>query len=679
MRHLRQSLSGNALAALLAASCLVAPVAVRAGEASLVDLTAPAAEKPAVVIASATSAGPDDVDLAALYYYADQGKEERVQAELARLQLKFPGFEAPKNLYTPAARRSVNEQSLWALYEKNDFSGIEAETARLQAANPGWSPSDDFSGKLARRKMRVDMTAAASAKDWAGVIAAGEALDPAKETEIDLLWMLVDAYHETGMREQMAEVCKALLFRGGQARFSDDLLAVTLQKASQDFSAEEIDAVIKALWPQPAKVAALAPVNDALLRRRVADFTANDALTTPLPDADLQRLGALAAQADTAGDYVMLGWYFLKIKQLPAAEQAFGKAMDKAPGAEAAKGVYLSLSRQNRDADAYRWAAGHLDLFAGEPELLMAALAPRLSKPELGALEPQAVAAYSAAIGETQSADHAEILGWYAYNSKQFAAAEAWFSKAFEWEEKPERLKGLALSYMREGKKKDVAALRSRYAERYPDLWAEIASAPPPRGVSGAPVGKPSGDASGYAADLKAKRYDACIRDLQRQEDRGNLSADASLIRGWCFMGLGRSSDARAAFNAALSGRGATRQDAAYGMALAALRDKLTDQAEAAISGTPQSAARDKEIRAEIYWQRARAAFDIGQYDQALAALNARMQLVPEPADMSKLRAWAHQKLGHKAEAKAIFERLNMHLSDRAVAQGLTAVEQSQR
>ncbi|MBN9031065.1 MAG: hypothetical protein BGO05_15175 [Rhizobiales bacterium 63-7] len=672
MRRFRQS-----VAALLAASCLAAPLPVCAGQVSLADFAAPVTEKPAAPFVPVTATGPDEVDLAALYYYADQGQEERVQAELARLQLKFPGFEPPKNLYMPAARRSMDEQPLWALYEKNDFSSIEAEIARLQAANPGWSPSEDFSGKLARRKIRVQMTAAVAARDWAGVIAAGEAIDPAGETEIDLLWMLVDAYHETGMREQIAEVCKAILFRQGEARFPDDLLAVTLQKAAPDFSAEEIDAVIKALWPQPARVAALAPVTDALLRRRVADFTANDALTAPLPEADLQRL---AAQSDTAGDDILLGWYFLKVKQLPSAEQAFGKAMERAPGAEAAKGLYLSLSRQGRDADAYRWAAGHLDLFAGEPELLMAALAPRLSKPELGALEPQAIAAYSAAIGETQSADHAEILGWYAYNSKQFAAAEAWFAKAFEWQEKPERLKGLALSYLRENRKKDFAALRSRYGERYPDLWAEIASAPPPRGLSGATVGKPAaGDASGYAAALRDKRYDACIRELQRQEDRGGLSAEASLVRGWCFMGLNRSSDARAAFNAALAGRGVTRQDAAYGLALAALRDKLTDQAEAALSATPLSAVRDREIRAEIYWQRARAAFDIGQYDQALAALNARMQLVPEPTDMSKLRAWAHQKLGHKAEAKAIFERLSMHLSDRAVAQGLTAVEQSQR
>ncbi len=255
MRRFRQS-----VAALLAASCLAAPLPVCAGQVSLADFAAPVTEKPAAPFVPVTATGPDEVDLAALYYYADQGQEERVQAELARLQLKFPGFEPPKNLYMPAARRSMNEQPLWALYEKNDFSSIEAEIARLQAANPGWSPSEDFSGKLARRKIRVQMTAAVAARDWAGVIAAGEAIDPAGETEIDLLWMLVDAYHETGMREQMAEVCKAILFRQGEARFPDDLLAVTLQKAAQDFSAEEIDAVIKALWPQPARVAALTPI-----------------------------------------------------------------------------------------------------------------------------------------------------------------------------------------------------------------------------------------------------------------------------------------------------------------------------------------------------------------------------------------------------------------------------------
>ncbi|PWE57859.1 hypothetical protein DEM27_01295 [Metarhizobium album] len=662
--------------AILLAATALAPMGASAND-PLVPSGQPSLlseEKPADAATAAPAAGPDEVDLAALYYYADQKQEDRVQAEIARLQLKYPGFQVPKNLYLPLAQRSVNEQSLWDLYDKNDFAGIDAEIGRLQAAHAGWVPSEDFSSKLERRKQRVTMTTATTAKDWTGVIAAGEGLDAATEPDIDLLWMLIDAYHATGMKEPLAEVCKGILFRQGDRRFSDDLLATTLQKAAADFSGEEIRAVINALWPQPGAVAALKPIQDDLLRREVATFTADDTKTQPLSDADIGRFNALAATAQGGADFAVLGWYNLKLGQLPAAETAFSAAMEREPTLDSAKGLYLSLSRQKRDADAYRFAVDHLDVLADDSTFLMNALSPRFSKPELGALDAGTVAAYSTAISETQAADHAEILGWYAYNSRQFEAAEAWFAKAWSWQEKPERLKGLALSYLREGKKKQFAALRDEQGDRFPELFKEIGKAAPPRGDRGVTVAKPSastGDA-GYIASLKVKRYDDCLRDLQRLDDRGGLSADAQLIRGWCLMGLARPSEAKSAFSAALQGgKASVRQDAAYGAALAALRSGLTGEAEAVIGAYPVGAARDREIRGEIYWQRARAAFDDKKFDQALEALNARLQLMPESSDMSVLRAWAHQRLGHKAEAHAIFQRLSMHLSDPNIMNGL--------
>lgn len=660
--------------ALLLTATALAPVAAHANDPvlSAAQPSLLASEKPAEASPVAV-AGPDEVELAALYYYADQKQEDRVQAEIARLQLKFPGFQAPKNLYLPLAQRSVNEQSLWDLYDKNDFAGIEAEIGRLQAAHAGWVPSEDFSSKLERRKQRVAMTAATTAKDWTGVIAAGEGLDATTEPEIDLLWMLIDAYHATGMKEPLAEVCKGILFRQGDQRFADDLLATTLQKASADFSGEEIRAVIKNLWPQPGAVAALKPIEDDLLRREVATFTADETKTQPLADADISRFGALAAAGQGGADFAVLGWYGLKLGQLPAAEKAFSAAMEREPTLDSAKGLYLSLSRQKRDEDAYGFAVGHLDVLSGDSLFLMNALSPRFSKPELGALDAGTVAAYSAAISETQAADHAEILGWYAYNSRQFEAAEAWFAKAWSWQEKPERLKGLALSYLREGKKKQFAALRDEQGDRFPELFREIGKAAPPRGEKGVTVAKPaaSGD-TGYIASLKAKRYDDCLRDLQRRENSGGLSADAQLIRGWCLMGLSRPSEAKSAFNVALQGgKASVRQDAAYGSALASLSAGLTGEAEAVISAYPVSASRDRELRGEIYWQRARAAFDSKNFEQTLEALNARLQLMPESSDMSVLRAWAHQRLGHKAEAHAIFQRLSMHLSDPNIMNGL--------
>lgn len=111
------------------------------------------------------------------------------------------------------------------------------------------------------------------------------------------------------------------------------------------------------------------------------------------------------------------------------------------------------------------------------------------------------------------------------------------------------------------------------------------------------------------------------------------------LIKGWCYLELSRLADARNAFEAAL-GNSRTQQDAAYGAALTLLlRGRLTDDAEAMVAMYPMAEKRDREVRAEIYWQRARSAFDHKQYQKVLDALDARASLVAEPADLSQLLA----------------------------------------
>ena len=331
--------------------------------------------------------------------------------------------------------------------------------------------------------------------------------------------------------------------------------------------------------------------------------------------------------------------------------------------------------------------------------------------------------------------------------------------QAWNWQEQPTRLKGIALSFLREGKKKQFAALRARFGDLYPDRWAEITAARPPlRQTAGiaaiaapaaaqqvitvapeaqaqaqaqaqpvvyqvAPVQAAPAQAApaqaapvqqtslvyasapvedvlpedaparpahrtaaigksgrgGYVAALQAKNYSACIGELNSLAAGGSLSADAELIRGWCYLGLNRVADARASFAKALSGTGQTRRDASYGSALAALRVKLTDDAEAVITAYPLEAGKDKEVRSEIYWQRARSAFDHQDYQGTLDALNARLKLVPESTDLSTLRAWAHAKLGHTGEARAIFVKLNSQLSDPDLMQGMAALEKAPR
>ncbi|OJF97284.1 hypothetical protein [Pararhizobium antarcticum] len=615
---------------------------------------------------------PDAVELAALYYYAEQKQEERVAAEGARLRLKYPAFELPQDLYQPLTSRSADETLLWKLYQKNDFTGIDAEIIRLKSEAPEWTPSADFSEKLARKKQRVLMTEAASAKNWTGVIQAGNAIDPATETEVDLLWQLIDAYSQTGMRDPLANVYRGILLREGEKRLPDAALVTTLQKAIRDFPASEVQAVISKLSVTPAMQAGLQPVASDLLRKTVADFNADEKRTEPLADADLEPLKLATQTKPVATDMGLLGWYYLKIKQPALSAQWFKKAMDVKPNASSAKGLYLSLAAQNLEEEAYQVAAAHLQDLSGDPEFLMNALSLRFAKPDMATIDEQIVASYSTTILQTLNADHAEILAWYAYNSKQYEAAAAWFGKAIDWKTAPARVKGLALSMMRLSQKQEFAELQSKYKDIYPEIWAEIKIAPAPKGKKATAVIKPRGAIqANYFRNFQAKRYSACISDLNDLRGRGQMTPNASLIGGWCYLGLSRLSEARAAFAEAMAAGGQMQADAAYGTALTLLRGKLTDDADAILRAYPMTAERDREVRAEIYVQRARSAFDQKQYQVTLDALNTRASLVAEPADLSQLRGWSYYHLGNKGMARQVFQRLNDHLNDAASRRGL--------
>lgn len=642
-----------------------------------------------LVTASTPVAQPDEVDLAALYYYAEQKQRDRVEKEAARLKLKYPDFQLPADLYADPAIRNVDEAPLWALYDKDDFAGIDQEIQRMSRVFAGWQPSQNFRDTLARRKQRVSIMTAYERKDWAGVIEAGNHIDPALETEADLMWMLIDAYRETGISEGLLTLYRGILTREGDRRLPDDILVATLQKATRDFSAEEIRAAVARLGTTPAMMAKLQPVSLGLLRREVGDFNADKAREEPLPEADIMKLRSIAEAQKSPADLSLLGWYYLKLKQPVESARWFKQALAAEANAENAKGLYLSLAEQKLDEEAYAVAAEHIKDLSSDPEFLMNALSLRFSRPEIGKIDAEVVESYSATITETKSAAHAEILGWYAYNSRQFEAAEAWFQKSMEWEQAAPRLKGLVLAKTQLGRKAEIAVLRQEFEPVWPEIWEDIKVAETPKARPAAIVTKPAvtvaaapapvraakttggeNQASYYAA-FKAKRYQACVQDLQSLEARQPLSTDASLIKGWCMLGLDRLAEARDAFARGLRGGGEVRHDAAYGMALTLLRGKLTDDAESIVSLYPLSAARDREVRAEIYFQRARSAFDHKLYQRTLDALNARMKVAPEPADLSMLRGWAHYHLGHVGEARAIFSRLSQYIGNPAARAAL--------
>lgn len=283
---------------------------------------------------------------------------------------------------------------------------------------------------------------------------------------------------------------------------------------------------------------------------------------------------------------------------------------------------------------------------------------------------------YSEAIQKTESSDHARLIGWYAYNSRQFEPARAWFAKAFEWKAEADSLKGLALTLTRLGEKKALAELREQHGEAYQTVFAELKAAAAPRERSGKSVSAPAGVQAGYLSSLQKKDYGRCVAELRRLEAKAALRPDAQVAKGWCLLGLNHLAEARQAFTVGLAGGGGKADDAAYGLGLTLLRANLTDDAEALLMQHSLTPLRDRELRAELLWQRARAAFDRKQYQVTLEALNARLQIMPEPVGISQMRAWSHYHLGNLSQSRAIFAQLNQVMADPANTRGIAAINE---
>lgn len=669
-------------AGLLGLTCLVPAFAGDATQLMLANASqpfpmdvqsAPAASSILPAAASVSGAGVvlDSVQTAALYYYAKERQINRVEAEIDRLRALHPGFVPPQDLYIAADRIVPDETSLWDLFAADDFTGVDAEIIRRKAEDSAWDPTPDFQTKLARKKLRVRMKELTEAEDWLALADVSARIDPATEPDVDLLWMGIDALSAAGDREGLARTLRGILLRQGNDRLSDEHLIVTLQKALRDFPTSEIRLLAASLWPEQSGNYLPAALRLDMARKEIAGFNA-DKDAAPVSADTVHLLTVEARNSRQPEDLSLLGWHELKLEQPGAAEEWFASAMQIAPDPENAKGMYLSLARQKLGKKADEFAATHLADLSDDPVFLMNALSPRFGTPEEGVISAEMVHAYSTAILETSAADHAEILGWYAYNSGQFDAAEAWFRQSYGWQASADRIKGLALTLLRLKKNTDYAALKQEYDAVYPGIWPEIAAAPAPANRKAASVGGPvTGVKTSYVRHFEAKNYSSCLREIDRLGSAASRPSVA-VIRGWCELGLKRFGNARTAFETAMAGKGQVRSDAVYGAGLALLGARLTDEAEALITAWPLSAARDRELKSEIYFQRARSSFDHKQYDRTLAALNARASLVTESRDLMQMRAWAHYHLGQSSLATAIFRQLNMVMRDTS---SLAAIE----
>jgi hypothetical protein len=390
----------------------------------------------------------DPVQTAALYYYAKERQIGRVEAEIARLQALHPGFvPPPQDLYSPPMR-SCRTRPVSGNVRGRRLHRHRRRDHSPEGGRSGLEADHGLSTKLARKKQRVRMKELAQARTgWPGRHLRKHRLSDRNRRGSGLDG--IDALSATGDREGLARMFRGLLLRDGQGPAFRRASRRHPAKGAAGFSCLRNRVLAAGLWPQESGPTSRPRSSLTWLARKSPNSTRRRRRSCTGRTLQLLALEARKTSRRPE-DLSLLGWHDSSWNN-PAGEQKwFAIAMEIAPDPQNAKGMYLSLASAEAGPKAYEFASLHLMSSRTIPAFLMNVLSPRFGNPGRPPSARMTVLAYSTAIMETSAADHAEILGWYAYNSRQYDAAEAWFRQSYDWEASADRLKGLALTMLRQ-------------------------------------------------------------------------------------------------------------------------------------------------------------------------------------------------------------------------------------
>ncbi len=612
-------------------------------------------------------------DLSALRYFAAQGDTARLQAEIARLKSLYPNWTPPADPLAVPVNGDQKLEAMWELYSQGRYAEVRRAISDRQTAEAGWQPPADLLERLDVAEARTRLVNASNLKQYATVIGIGAATPSLLNcSDVDVLWRVAEAFIET---ERVQRGIDAYTYILKSCTDTAQRIA-TIQKAETLLSYGDLQSLLALEKSGPDGAREFDPLRDDLARRFVADANEKPELT--IAPEYIERLRRLAEQGQQAADSLLLGWYYVRQKDMTEAEKWFRISRQKEDTASASQGLALALISRNASAEAedvmYRWRddseeagatylASTANLLAGDPP-------PTVPEPVL-----QRVAT---TVLEKHYVPTAQQLGWYARAFGQWQTAARWFETALQWKPDDEpSAYGLVITRQQLNDQAGVAEIQRAWAGRSERIarlgmltnrtvvsaqGQQAVAAQPYRPVM--PQDRPV-ERQAYveqtapapiaraAAPAKSTRRSGCsVTDTV-----SSLSPDQANMRGWCLMDLNRPMEAVDAFEIALKSPSRNvREDAAYGQSLAYLRLGLTKSAAVAATKSPQRPERSSELQLAILANRALSAFDSKRYREAIVYLDQRAMLQPEPTDLMVLRGYALMKLGVLGDARRLFE-----------------------
>lgn len=663
------------------------------------------------------SAAQPVVDQTALRYFARKGDKVRLEAEIARLRALYPDWTPPSD---PLAAPDTTDQQLagmWKLYADGKYDEIRKAIADRQSTEPGWKPPADLLAKLAGADTRQKLITASDAKRYDEVVDfAARVPDMLTCNDVDVLWRVADAFANSARLPRAIDAYDYILANCSK---EPERLA-TVMKASALLDYGQMQTLLSKEKKLPDGTGEFETIRDDLTRRFVGEGGINANLA--VAPAYLDRLQKLVASDGKASDALLLGWYYVKRKDMTDAGTYFRKAHDIADTASASQGLALTLISAKKPGEAedvmYKWRDSSKEAWA----TYFAATANLLAIQPPPVIRAEVLTRIATTVTEKREIKTAENLGWYALAYQQPRTAAQWFRTTLGWKPDYEPAAyGLTIARLRLKDTAGVKQMQRLWGARSERIATILDprrkrtdnedSIPSPDSVS--PILDPGVD--GYETqsidpaniDPTTTRSIRKPAKVTREVDETNtrsidktttgtvvtitkvrakgcgtsvdpsmLAPGAALDRGWCLMQLNRPIEAAAAFEVALrSPSSKAREDAAYGQSLAYLRAGLVDQAAVSATRARQDVKRAVELQRSILSDRAVNAFGAGRYRQAILFLDQLAQLQTERQDLMVLRAYAYKELGRRKEAARIFETLAA-TGNRDAIKGLGEIQQ---
>lgn len=625
-------------------------------------LIAPVLPAMAQSTATAPATGPARVvDETALRYFARQGDERRLQAEIARLAAIYPGWVPPEDPLAVDSNVDPLIQQLWDLYGVGDLAQIQSLIAQRTTSDPAWRPPVELSDALTTAATGAEMRRLSAAGENEPLIALA-ATHPELLTcqNIDLLWSVGEAFAETSREGRALDAYSYIL------KTCDNDRLATMQKAEGLFDETDVATLLTLERTTPDGAGEFGAIELDLARRRVADVL--NGVVRRADPAALAEVEAAAEADKKPDDLRLLGYYELSLNRNRQARDWFEAAYEVEPSPASAEGLAIALLRQNDGLAAEALLVDLLGETEALDELYLSAASQILAGDPPRRIEPEVLERIISATTETRNARVAQDLGWYAYGFGQTQTAVQWFEESLGYDPAFEPAAyGLLVASQK---------LRDRTTMRQiMEQWGPISPRIRLFGQPNAPTTAPTRfelDTQGALLHQALYRMDnqpafmlvAELTPSQRQAMQQcndfvppeSLSASAALSRGWCLLDIGRNAESEAAFRVAtLSASTSIRTDAYYGHTLAALRLGLVDDAAISASAMPQTAERVQTMQVALLSTTATVYYQIGRYHDVLALLDQRRALAPEENGLLTIRAWSYYHLNRLREAKQIF------------------------